>query len=194
MSETTIVAVDLAYKGYNDLGIAILSVAGNNIDVEVVKPQHIDLTGPPSASDLAIRLKQLCNERESRVLILDGPQAWKAAGNGLEHCRLCERLLNTPAKTGLPYYVKPRSYEPFVRFSIEVFSELQKRDIRLLQGENDYPADKEVLALESFPLAAWKTLKINPLPAKSRSNAHDITDRLRILKCLYPPHIPHMLI
>jgi hypothetical protein len=81
--------------------------------------------------------------------------------------------------------VKPRNYKPFVSFSIAVFNELQKIGIRLLQGVNDYPADMEVLALESFPFAAWNMLKISPLPAKKRATTHDITDRLNILKRMY---------
>ena len=37
-----------------------------------------------------------------RVLMLDGPQAWKSRDNGLEHARVSERQLNTACKTGLP--------------------------------------------------------------------------------------------
>jgi hypothetical protein len=189
MKKPTIISVDLACRDYSDIGIAVLSGPSDKIAVELVKPAQYHLTGEPSATDLADRLKQLCYERKSQVLIIDGPQAWKEADNGLEHCRCCERKLNTPAKTGLPYCVKPRSYKRFVSFSVEVFNELQKNGFRLLQGENDYPAKNEVLALESFPLAAWKELKIIPLLAKTKATNADINECLERLKCIYPLNI-----
>jgi hypothetical protein len=56
---------------------------------------------------LAGRINHLCNLRGIRVVMLDGPQAWKSQSNGLAHSRVSERQLNTAGKTGLPGMVKP---------------------------------------------------------------------------------------
>ncbi len=189
MNKHTIISVDLAYRNYTDVGIALLSPKNKDIAVELVKPDQYELIGEPSATELAKCLTRLCSERKSQILILDGPQAWKDPDNGLEHCRCCERQLNTQAKTGIPYCVKPRNYTPFVSFSIAVFNELQRNGIRILHGLNDYPVNNEVLALESYPFAAWKALTIKPLPAKSKATTLDISDRLKILKCMYSLNI-----
>jgi len=68
------------------------------------------LTGPSSEYDcgpidpniLAGRLNHLCAARGIRVMVLDGPQAWKSRTNGFDHSRVSERQLNTAAKTGCP--------------------------------------------------------------------------------------------
>jgi hypothetical protein len=75
MSGSIILSVDLAYRDYKDIGIAVLSDAGINVRIDLVKPAQYHLTGEPSVTDLASMLKQLCNERKSQVIILDGPQA-----------------------------------------------------------------------------------------------------------------------
>ena len=62
---------------------------------------------------LAGRLNHLCAVRGIRVMLLDGPQAWKSKNNGFAHARVSERQLNTAAKTGLPGMVKPITYRPF---------------------------------------------------------------------------------
>ena len=54
------------------------------------------------ANILAGRLNHLCGIHNIRVIVLDGPQAWKSRHNGFEHARTSERQLNTAAKTGLP--------------------------------------------------------------------------------------------
>ena len=58
--------------------------------------------GPVDANILAGRLNHLCGIHNIRVIVLDGPQAWKSRHNGFEHARTSERQLNTAAKTGLP--------------------------------------------------------------------------------------------
>ena len=44
--------------------------------------------GPVDAETLAGRLNHLCGVRGIRVIMLDGPQAWKSRSNGLEHARI----------------------------------------------------------------------------------------------------------
>jgi len=50
-------------------------------------------TGPVDANILAGRLNHLCGVEGIRVLMLDGPQAWKSSSNGLEFARVSERQL-----------------------------------------------------------------------------------------------------
>lgn len=98
----------------------------------------------------------------------------------LPHCRACERALNTPAKTGIQGIVKPAPYTAFVEFSIAIFARLVQRGARLASAPQ-VTAPSVVLALESFPNAAWKKLGIKPLPAKSRCKPVEIATRLKEL-------------
>jgi hypothetical protein len=125
---------------------------------------------------------ELCDSYGATFLVIDGPQAWKAPSNGVEHSRLCERLLNTPAKTGLPGSVKPKSYTTFVAFSVSVFDELHRLGIARFDAEGRKHANVPA-AVESFPLAAWRRVGIAPLPAKNRATAADIDSHLEEL-CL----------
>jgi hypothetical protein len=71
-------------------------------------------------------------------MAIDGPQSWKAEENGLVHSRICDRLLNAPAKVGLPGQGKPRTYVPFIAFSIAVFGALVELGWqRLLEVQSD---------------------------------------------------------
>jgi hypothetical protein len=115
-----------------------------------------------------------------QVVLVDGPQAWKDPGNGLEHARVCEHELHTPAKTGLPGQVKPANYRPFVDFSIAVFDRLDAvgwvrfQDL-VLAGMS------RGVAVESFPCAAWRALDLDPLPSKSKATEQDISRRATLL-------------
>ena len=175
-----VISVDLAYKNYRDVGIAVLEAESKKICCEFHK---ISLSGPPDSSQLADYLNDLCRECGANALLIDGPHAWKSPDNGLEHARLCERALNTPAKTGLPEVVKPANYGPFVRFSIDVFGALQKRGWTFYAG---LPNSGERTLFESFPLSAWRSLGIRGLPAKSKHKPDDLKDRLARLLELAP--------
>src|SRR6476619_2786289 len=119
-----IISADLAYRTYRDTGIALLQVDGHSIDCTFVDAAGAGLSGSPAPETLAEFLVTLCSELDATVLLLDGPQAWKDPDNGLEHSRLCERALHTPAKTGVPGVVKPGNYLPFVAFAVAVFDAL----------------------------------------------------------------------
>ena len=175
-----VVSVDLAYKDYRDVGVAVLEAEPGPIRCEFHK---LLLSGPPDTVQLADYLNGLCTERGADTLLIDGPQAWKAPDNGLVHSRLCERALNTPAKTGLPEVVKPANYGPFVRFSIDVFGELQKHGWALYAG---LPNTGARILFESFPLSAWRSLGVRGLPAKSKHKPDDLKDRLARLLELAP--------
>ena len=86
-----------------------------------------DAPGPVDANILAGQLNHLCTVRGIRVIMLDGPQAWKSRSNGLEHSRVSERQLNTAAKTGLPGIVKPVTYRAFAEFCLDVYDALCRR-------------------------------------------------------------------
>jgi hypothetical protein len=175
----TIVSVDLAHRHYEDIGVAILEVTGRTIEVSF--PQ-ITLAGDPSPRELAQFLVRLCKIRGAKTLLLDGPQAWKDPNNGLEHSRLCERALNTPAKTGLPGTVKPRNYGPFVSFSVSVFDELANLGWPRYTGQRITGAH---VTVEVFPLAAWRSLNLPSLPAKRKCSSRVIADRASILSETY---------
>lgn len=178
-----VISVDLAYVNYKDSGVAIIEYANNKIHCSF---QAISLTGKPDPVKIAEYIAQLCSAKKAPILMIDGPQGWKHPDNGLVHSRICERKLNTPAKTGLPQNVKPVNYAPFVRFSTEVFAQLAMRGWKLFDGNMPKDLAEQKTLIESFPLSAWKTLGIPSLPAKSKATQADIDDRLAKLKELFP--------
>jgi hypothetical protein len=95
------------------------------------------------------------------------------------HSRVCERLLNAPAKTGLPGCVKPANYTKFVEFAIQVFDAFEVRGWKRFNPDTWHPGDPVVV--ESFPLAAWRSLRLPSLPAKHRARDKDICSHLEHL-------------
>jgi len=173
-----VVSVDLAYKKYRDIGMAVLESDNGGITCDFVRR---DMHGVPEPATLARYLSDLCTERRSDLLLLDGPQGWKDPDNGLLHSRICERKLNTPAKTGLPGSVKPANYAPFVTFSIRVYGCLSELGWTRFSGEKRDLDGTQLLLVESFPLSAWRALGIPSLPAKRRTQQSDLDGRLRDL-------------
>jgi hypothetical protein len=175
------VSVDLAFRLYASFGIAVLADNGKTIRVELVKAAALGLTDPPEATCFAARLKDLCDERGARVLLLDGPLAWKDPNNGLAHQRVCEKLLHTPAKTGLPGEAKPKPYLPFVSFSIAVGDALIGTGARRLAGPNVVLDGEPLLVLESFPTASWSGIGLPPLRGKAKAKTNEIQARYHAL-------------
>ena len=166
---TVAVSVDLAFRRYANVGIAVLVDQGDRVTVEFPKAADLGLADPPDPCVLALRLRKLCEERGASILLLDGPQAWKDPDNGLMHQRVCEKALNTPAKTGPPGQVKPAPYTPFVEFCVAVFDALREAGGRLLLSENVALDATSVLVLESFPTAAWVSLGLPKLLGKAKT-------------------------
>ncbi len=54
------------------------------------------------------------------MLLLDGPQGWKSPQTGIPDIRICERVLNTPGKTGEIGEDKPITYLNFIYFSFNL--------------------------------------------------------------------------
>ena len=110
-----------------------------------------------------------------------GPQALKDRGgsptNGMIHSRICERILNTPAKTGTFGQVKPATWTQFVKFSIGVFSSLIAHGATLACDRIIVPVPDRLLVLESFPFSAWGKLETAHLPAKAKATPSDCEKR-----------------
>jgi hypothetical protein len=142
--------------------------------------------GPVDADILAGFLNHLSNLRGIRVIMLDGPQAWKSRSNGLEHSRVSERQLNTAVKTGLPGMVKPVTYRPFAEFCLDVYDALCRRGWRRLETRDQPGSLVERVLVESYPFAAWKSLGLKPLPSKRRARVSDLAEAYGALRSIVP--------
>jgi hypothetical protein len=194
-----VLSVDLAYRRWSDLGIVVMdrvhSAHSDSIDCEILPANATGLdpefaSGHVDANILAGCLNHLCNIREIRVIVLDGPQAWKSRHNGLEHARVSERQLNTAAKTGLPGMVKPLTYRLFAEFCLDVYDALCRRGWQRLDTR-DQPASSAIqsrqrILVESYPHAAWKSLGLTPLPSKRRAKVSDLAQAYGALNALIP--------
>lgn len=163
-----VLSVDLAYVRPTDIGLAVIDEGGRRGAVARVLPADLlGLTPPLRASQVASALSR-CAEREGcSGMTIDGPQAWKAEDNGLVHSRVCDRSLNAPAKVGIPGQGKPRTYIPFIVFSIAVFGALAELGWQLLLSDAQPDASRRIVT-ECLPLAGWRSLGLRPLPAKRR--------------------------
>lgn len=182
-----IVSADLAYRKYRDTGVAVLQASEQSIECTFVNLPSAGLAGEPAPDVLAEFLAGFCLEIGATVMLLDGPQGWKDPDNGLEHSRLCERALHTPAKTGIPGVVKPGNYLPFVAFAIAVFDALAERGWSRYTG--DPLSNRNTTAVESFPMSAWKSLGLSMLPAKAKCRDHELSACLDGLCALVPLHL-----
>jgi hypothetical protein len=171
-----VLSVDIAHRRYADNGIAFLD-QGSDV-VRLLKADDLGVSDPPTPEDFAAALSSFCHREGVTVLLLDGPQGWREPSSQIEHMRLCERVLNTPGKTGVIGTAKPSTYLPYIKFSIELFHELRiTHDWALLKSDWNKRPWKRWL-VESFPSAAWKTLGLKKLPAKTKSTSdHLITGR-----------------
>ena len=172
-----------------------LEPPGYSITCEIIPSSAAGLdsdlaAGPVDANILAGRLNHLCNMRNIRVIVLDGPQAWKSRHNGLEHARVSERQLNTAAKTGLPGMVKPITYRPFAEFCLDVYDALCRRGWRRLDTRDQPVApvvqNQERILVESYPYAAWRSLGLKPLPSKRKARVSDLAQAYGALNSMIP--------
>jgi hypothetical protein len=147
-------------------------------------------TGPVDPNILAGRLNHLAGVRGIRIMMLDGPQAWKSRTNGLEHARVSERQLNRAAKTGLPGMVKPLTARSFAEFCLDVYDALCRRGWRRLatraQPGSALDQNQERILVESCPYAAWKSLGLKPLRAKRRAKVSDLAEAYASLRSVIP--------
>jgi len=205
-----VLSVDLACRRWQDLGLAILErvavspdisrlpeflpgrrqwaqPAENRVVCELVSWSEAGLEEAAVEPEiLAGRLNHLANLRGIRMILLDGPQAWKSTSNGLEFSRVSERQLNTAAKTGLPGMVKPLSYRHFTEFCMDVYDGLARRGWRRLETREQPGAPSERVLVESYPQAAWKSLGIKPLTTKRKARLIDLAESFAALKSVIP--------
>lgn len=164
-----ILSIDLAHRRWADFGAAVLRAGSLGATYELLPLEDARTPAPDNVADFAIDTARQFN---ASLILLDGPQGWKDPMNELTHSRVCERELNTPGKTGLPENAKPANYLPFIKFSIDVFDALGARGWRRFDPAVWRAGDLAVV--ESFPLSAWRSLRLKSLPAKSKARRSDI--------------------
>jgi hypothetical protein len=179
------VSVDLAVRSYDDVGVCSLRVARGRIEVTFHRLAASGLTGRPEPEALARALAGLACERGARLLLIDGPQAWKSPSNGLEHSRICERQLATPCKTGLPGCTKPSTYGAFAAAAVEFFDGLAALGWPRLPDETALFSSARY-SVESFPTSAWRHIGLRPLAAKARTPRATVRAKLAELEALFP--------
>ena len=160
----TIVSVDLASRRYRDIGIAILKGVPTSVRVELVQPHEQGLNGTPDVHRFVRLCTELAAQAAADLILIDGPQGWRASSSEFEHMRVCERCTKTPGKTGIPEVVKPASWTRMARFSIEVFDALEAAGWPRFSAR--WPMRRA--AVETFPTHAWRTLGLASLPGKNR--------------------------
>jgi hypothetical protein len=163
-SRSAVVSIDLASRRFDHIGIAVLHSIDGATAVELVEPRAHGMIGAPQVASVARLAVELASAAGARLILIDGPQGWRASASAIDHMRLCERCTATPGKTGLPGVVKPASWTAMARFSVGLFDELDGRGWPRLAGESS----AERAAVEVFPTRAWRALGHRPLPAKSR--------------------------
>ena len=195
-----VLSVDLAFRRWSDLGIVVLDRPRSPLPPETSQPPIACEILPPTLTDSATepdaggvdanilggRLNHMCGVRGIRIMVLDGPQAWKSRTNGQVHARISERQLNTAAKTGLPGMVKPVTYRPFAEFCLDVYDALCRRGWRRLESRDQPCSPTERILVESYPFAAWKSLGLKPLPAKRRAKVSDLAEAYGALRSVIP--------
>lgn len=194
-----VLSVDLAFRRWSDLGLVVLDRARPAARPSIFDPPQSTIAceiipsaaggqqaGPIDPNVLAGRLNHLCAVRGIRVIMLDGPQAWKSPSNGLAHARVSERQLNTAAKTGLPGIVKPVTWRPFAEFCLDVYDALCRRGWRRLDTSERSTAPRDRVLVESYPFAAWKSLGLAPLSSKRRARVSDLAAAYSALRALIP--------
>lgn len=188
-----VLSIDLASKNYRDIGFCLLRDRVPRL--RFPRPEELGLDGQPSASVLAGAVARYCAEEGVSVLLIDGPQGWRWPESPIEHMRLCERVLNTPARTGTPGRVKPSTYLPFVRFSVDLFRNLRLEDDWSLLVA-DWPAlPGRRWLVETFPSAAWGMWGLPRLPSKRMSRGIDLEPWRRGLAVMsgfdFPTRLSH---
>jgi hypothetical protein len=171
---TGVFSVDLASKRYRDFGFAFLPSGSS--EPAFPKAKDLGLTDEPTAETCARVLNAFCKASNVSVLLLDGPQGWKHPRSSIEHMRLCERVLNTPGKTGVPGVAKPKTYLRYIQFSIDVFRELRGKLGWELLKPTWHRRRQARWIVETFPSSAWELLGLPRLPSKSKARRADLNE------------------
>lgn len=165
----TVLSIDLALTSYRDVGVAVVrSAADGTIHARVV---DVPLEGRPSVAALVEWIESRCQIESITCIAIDGPSAWRAPGgrstSTSQHARAAEAVLHTPGKTGLPPDgVKPSTYLGFTQLSVDLFAMLAGRGWTF---PHELGAVPPRLLVETFPTAAWRGLRLAPLPGKAKA-------------------------
>ncbi len=136
----------------------------------------VPLVGRPAVAPLTAWLREMVTVHHVQCLCIDGPLGWRSPATESPHCRLSERVVRAPGKTGLPPDgVKPRTYLGFTTFSIALFEAWLESADWALPGDPDAAPDASVVT-ESFPTAGWRALGLSPLMAKGRASVADVQE------------------
>lgn len=162
----TTLAVDIASRRYQDFGFALRRQGDPT--VALLTPEELGLEDPPEAETFTAALAGFAYAEGIDVLLLDGPQGWRHPDSPIEHMRLCERVLNTPGKTGTPGHAKPGNYLNYIQFSIDTFHHLRADHGWNLLTEDWTARSSAQWALEVYPSAAWSLLGLDRIPGKRR--------------------------
>lgn len=182
----SVLSIDLASKFARDFGVCLLNKEGKKpIDISFPNPGEIGVVDPLEPQACAAGILSYCKDNDIYLIMLDGPQGWMDSTRVGATYRYCEELTQAPAKTGIVGQVKPRTYKGFVEFSIALFSHLVNMGVDLLTSRTDAGMRDGCLAVESFPLSAWKRLSLTPLPAKKRATQQVILEHFRSLEELF---------
>jgi hypothetical protein len=187
----SVLSIDLARRSYKDFGFAFLP--GGKKQVQILHPTDLDLEGKPEVKELAASIANFSDQEGISVLLLDGPQGWRHPKSPIEHMRLCERVLNTPGKTGVVGTCKPGTYLPYIQFSIDLFHHLRVDHGWKLLTEDWYDRPTTRWVLESFPSSAWTTLGLKKLPSKGKTKPAQIRKWTRDLSLVTGLELPKKL-
>jgi hypothetical protein len=168
-----ILSIDLASRKYADNGIAFLS--RGSLQPQYLKTTDLELSGKPRVADFADKVYRFCENNRVSVLLLDGPQGWKSPKTDIDHMRLCERVLNTPGKTGPIGYVKPKTFLRYIAFSINLFHILRVDYNWSLFTEDWIKHKRKRWIVETFPSSAWLTLGLQSLPSKRKTTTRQLS-------------------
>lgn len=165
-----ILSVDLAYKHYRDIGVALLEATPHGTAVTLL---DVPLTGTPTPEALCNWLVEAAAEHAVSGICIDGPLGWKGPDTDAVHSRVSEKVARAPGKTGLPPDgVKPRGYLAFTQFSVALFERLTMQEGFVLPG--DESRTDGLFVTETFPTAAWRALGLTALPGKATTKAADM--------------------
>jgi len=163
----TVLSVDLASRRYRDNGIALLHGQWGDVQCELIAPESLGLRDTPDPERYADALHALSTTAGARLILLDGPQGWRAERSELVHQRQCERATHAPGKTGVPGVVKPASWTRMAVFSVALFDALAARGWpRFTSAWTGAPA-----AIESFPTQAWRSLGLPAMPGRANTES-----------------------
>lgn len=194
---TRVLSVDLAYKRHRDIGVVLLDASDAGIEATIV---DASLADPPHAHTLADWLHMLAERHHVAGIAIDGPLGWKAPSTDAPHCRVSEKAVRAPGKTGLPPDgVKPRGYLAFTEFSIALFERFTSRYGYALPGsghaahENSGATGDRAarFVTETFPTAAWRSLSLEPVPGKGRTTPDALRDATARLTARVPIRLDH---